>query len=109
MFLHRLAASENTPPLFYLLLSAMPSDQPASLRAPGAIPGVLLCVVLFWTLRSRLGDRAALLAGLAVAVCPYLITYSDLARGFMLADLALVVALWTILSLGERETSIRSA
>jgi hypothetical protein len=103
-FLQRLAASENTPPLFYLLVMLMPGTQPALLRVPAALPGVLLCVALFFALRSRLGDRAALLAALGVAVAPYLITYSNLARGFMLADLALLVAFWALVSLSERET-----
>jgi 4-amino-4-deoxy-L-arabinose transferase-like glycosyltransferase len=109
VFLHRLAASENTPPLFYLLVMLMPGDAPAWLRLPAAIPGILMSAVLFLALRPRLGDRAALLAALAVGVSPYLITYSDLARGFMLADLALLVALWALLGLGEEESRARWA
>jgi uncharacterized membrane protein len=104
MFLHRLAASENTPPLFYLLVMAMPGNSPAWLRVPAVVPGILMCPVLFLALRPRLGERAALLAALAVGVSPYLITYSNLARGFMLADLALLVALWALLTLGDRES-----
>jgi hypothetical protein len=103
-FLHRLAASENTPPLFYLLVMLMPGDGPAWLRVPAVVPGILMCAVLFVALRPRLGDRASLLAALAVGVSPYLITYSDLARGFMLADLALLVCVWALLSLGEAES-----
>jgi uncharacterized membrane protein len=105
VFLHRLAASENTPPLFYLLVMLIPADAPAWLRLPAAIPGILMCAVLFLALRPRLGDRAALLAALAVGVSPYLITYSDLARGFMLADLALLVCAWALLSLAEDRSS----
>jgi hypothetical protein len=104
VFLARLADNENTPPLFYLVLMAMPGTAPAWLRLPAALPGVLMCVVLCLMLRPRLGNRTALLAGLGVAASPYLITYSNLARGFMLADLALLVAVWSLLSLGERET-----
>jgi hypothetical protein len=63
-----------------------------------------MCGVLFVALRPRLGDRASLLAALAVGVSPYLITYSDLARGFMLADLALLVCVWALLSLGEGDS-----
>jgi uncharacterized membrane protein len=107
VFLHRLADNENTPPLFYLILMLMPGSQPAWLRVPAAVPGVLSCVVLFMALRPRLGDRTALLAALGVAVAPYLITYSDLARGFMLADLALLVALWCLLSLADHDTAAK--
>ena len=104
VFLSRLADNENTPPLIYLVLMLMPGSQPAWLRIPAAVPGALMCLVLFLALRPRLGDRASLLAALGVAVSPYLITYSDLARGFMLADLALLVAIWCLLSLAEHET-----
>jgi predicted membrane-bound mannosyltransferase len=109
VFLDRLAANENTPPLIYLVLMAMPNFEPEWLRVPAVVPGVLLCVVLFMALRPRLGDRPALLAALAVAVAPYLVTYSNFARGFMLSDLALLVALWCLLSLSDRETKGRWA
>lgn len=104
VFLHRLAASENTPPLIYLLLMLMPGTSPAWLRVPAAIPGALICWVVYVSLRDRLGRPVAFVTSLAVAVSPYLITYSNLARGFMLADLALLCALWAVLSLRERET-----
>jgi dolichyl-phosphate-mannose-protein mannosyltransferase len=105
VFLDRLADNENTPPLIYLVLMAMPGTSPAWLRVPAAIPGVLICVALFFALRPRLGDRPSLLAALGVAVAPYLITYSNIARGFILSDLALLVSLWCLLSLAERETT----
>jgi len=104
LFLHRLAASENTPPLIYLLLMVMPGTSPAWLRVPAVIPGALMAVVLYFALAPRLGRRPALLAALAAAVSPYLITYSNLARGFMLADLALLCALWSLLALRDGET-----
>ena len=109
VFLSRLAASENTPPLFYLALMTMPGSQPLWLRIPAVVPGVLLCVAVFAVARSRLGVRVAVLAALAVAVSPYLITYSDLARGFMLADLAQLLATWALLSLCDHETRTKWA
>ena len=60
--------------------------------------------MLALALRRALGAPAALLAALAVAVDPFLITDSDLARGFMLEDLALLVAVWAMLHLRERIT-----
>jgi uncharacterized membrane protein len=104
-FLERLARSENTPPLFYLLLTPLPIGHPAWLRLPAAVPGALLCVVLFVALRRPLGTRVALLATLATAVSPFLVTYSNLARGFMLEDVALLLALWAILRLIDGASS----
>jgi len=44
-FLGRLAAYENTPPLFYLLLRPLPLDAAWSLRLPALVPGVLVVAV----------------------------------------------------------------
>jgi hypothetical protein len=104
VFLQRLADNENSPPLIYLAIMAMPGTQPVWLRVPAILPGIALCVVIFAAFRPRLGTRAALLAALAAAVAPYLVTYSNLARGFMLADLALLVALWAMLSIWDAAT-----
>ena len=104
VFLNRLADYENTPPLIYLVLMVLPGSSPAWLRLPAVLPGALLCPVLWALLRPRLGERPALLAALAVAVSPYVITYSNLARGFMLADLALLGAVWALLALADRPT-----
>jgi uncharacterized membrane protein len=98
-FLERLARSENTPPLFYLLLTPLPLGHPAWLRLWAVLPGALVCIVLFAAVRRPLGTRVALLATLATAVSPFLVTYSNLARGFMLEDVALLLALWAMLRL----------
>jgi len=100
-FLRQLAGAENTPLLSYLLLSPLPIDQPVWLRLPAAVAGSLLPLVLFLAVRRAIGTRASLIAALAVAVAPFLITYSNLARGFMLQDLAELVALWAVLALAE--------
>jgi len=92
-FLRQLAATENTPPLSYLLLSPLPIGDPTWLRVPAVAFGTLLCVAVYGGVRSLFGARAGLLAALGTAVSPFLITYSDLARGFMLEDLALLVSL----------------
>jgi uncharacterized membrane protein len=99
LFLSRLAASENTPPLIYLLMAPLPIDQPAWLRLPAVIPGILMCLAVYGAVRKPLGVRIALLAALAVATSPFLITDSNIARGFMLEDLALLVVLWAVLKL----------
>jgi hypothetical protein len=100
-FLHRLAAYENTPPLFYLLLTPLPLGHTAWLRVPAAIPGALVPLALFLALRRPISVRAALLAAAIAAVAPFAVSYSDYARGFMLESLACVVALWAMLRLAD--------
>ena len=104
VFLARLAAYENTPPLFYMLLALMPTDHSAWMLVPAAVAGVLACVVLYYALRAPLGREAAMIAALALAVSPFQVSYSNLSRAFMLADLSLLVALWAVLRLSERES-----
>jgi hypothetical protein len=100
-FLRRLAAYENTPPLFYLLLTPLPLGHAAWLRVPAAIPGALIPLALFAALRRPLGVRVALLAAAIVAVAPFAVSYSDYSRGFMLEGLACIVALWAMLRLAD--------
>jgi 4-amino-4-deoxy-L-arabinose transferase-like glycosyltransferase len=92
-FLDRLAAFENTPPLYYVLAWPLPHGDEASLRIPSLVAGVGCVVALYAAVRPLAGTRAALLAAAALAVAPYAVSYSDYARGFVLADLGLIVAL----------------
>jgi uncharacterized membrane protein len=103
-FLARLAAYENTPPLSYLVLSLMPTGHSAWILVPAAVAGVLSCAVLYYALRRPLGAEGALLAALGLAVAPFHVSFSNLSRGFMLADLALLVALGAVLVLSRRES-----
>jgi hypothetical protein len=98
-FLDRLAAYENTPPLFYLLLAPLPLDDEHWLRLPSLVAGVLAVPVLYLAVRPLLGTRAALLAALGLAVAPYAVNWSNFSRGFMLANLGLLVALWAVVRL----------
>ncbi|MDQ6807239.1 MAG: glycosyltransferase family 39 protein [Actinomycetota bacterium] len=100
-FLHRLAAYENTPPLFYLLLTPLPLGHTAWLRVPAAIPGALIPLAVYAALRRPLGVRVALLAAAIAAVAPFAVSYSDYARGFMLESLACIVALGAMLRLAN--------
>src|SRR3954454_8588885 len=101
-FLELLARYENTPPLFYLLLSPLPiHDDEVWLRLPSLLAGVATVPVLYAAVRALLGTRAALLSALALAVAPYAVSFSNYARGFTLATLGLVVALWAAARLGK--------
>jgi 4-amino-4-deoxy-L-arabinose transferase-like glycosyltransferase len=97
----RLTAYENTPPLFYILLAPLPLDDESWIRMPALVPGVAVIGIVYLIVRPAAGTRAALLAALLVAVAPYHVSYSDYARGFMLAGVGLTLALWAIVRLNE--------
>ena len=98
-FLDRLAAFENTPPLFYVLLAPLPLDDEHWVRLPSLVTGVACVPVLYLIVRPLLGTRAALLAALGLAVEPYAVSWSNFSRGFMLANLGLLIALWAVVRL----------
>ena len=103
VFFDRLRAYENTPPLYYLLTWPLPDDGVAWLRLVSVLAGVG-CVAAVWWIG---GGRAGLIAAAALAVAPFAVSYSDYARGFILADLGLLIALgaamrknWWLYALG---------
>jgi len=99
VFLDRLAAYENTPPLFYLLLTPLPLDDEPWLRLPALVAGVACVPVLYLAVRPLLGTPAALLSALGLAVAPYAVNWSNFSRGFMVANLGLLLALWAVVRL----------
>jgi hypothetical protein len=104
VFLDRLAGYENTPPLFYLLLTPLPLDDEVWIRLPALIAGTASVAVLYAAVRPLLGTPAALLSALGLAAAPYFIQFSNYSRGFTLATLGLLLALWAVarLALGGR-------
>jgi uncharacterized membrane protein len=93
-FLDRLARFENTPPLFYLLLTPVPLDDEVWVRWPSLLAGVAAVPVLYAAVRVLFNVRTALLAALGIAVAPLAVGYSTYSRGFSTATLGLVVAVW---------------
>jgi 4-amino-4-deoxy-L-arabinose transferase-like glycosyltransferase len=100
-FLDSLALYENTPPLFYVLLVPLPLDDEVWIRLPALIAGVASVPVLYVAVRPLLGERAALLAALGLAVAPYHVSFSNYARAFTLATLFLLLALWAVARLAR--------
>ena len=100
-FLDRLAAYENTPPLFYLLLTPLPLDDEAWLRLPSLVASTAAIGVLYAIVRPLLGTPAALLAALGLAVAPYHVSFANYSRGFMLAGLGVLLATWGVARLAE--------
>lgn len=101
VFFDRLAAYENTPPLFYALLAPLPLTDEAWLRIPALLPAIACVPVAYCLIRPLLGTRVALLTALAVAVAPFHVSYSNYSRGFMLAALGLLLAAWAVARLAE--------
>ena len=58
-FLDRLAAFENTPPLFYALLAPLPLDDEFWVRLPSLVAGVACIPVLYLIVKPLLGTSAA--------------------------------------------------
>ena len=97
----RLAAYENTPPLFYALLAPLPLGDEAWLRLPALLPALACIPVAYCVVRPLLGTRVALVSALALAVAPFHVSYSNYSRGFMLAALGLLLAVWAVARLAE--------
>lgn len=100
-FFDRLAAYENTPPLFYALLAPLPLGDEVWLRLPALLPALACLPALYCLVRPLLGTRVALLSALALAVAPFHVSYSNYSRGFMLAALGLLLAAWAVARLAE--------
>ncbi len=100
-FFDRLAMYENTPPLFYALLSPLPLDDEVWIRLPAVVAGVAAVPVLYAIVRPLVGTRAALLAALGLAVAPLHVAFSNYARGFTLAGLGSLLALWAVARLAQ--------
>jgi hypothetical protein len=85
--LDRLARYENTPPLFYLLLTPVRVDDEVWVRWPSIAAGLAAVPVLYAAVRELLSARAGLLGALGLAVSPLASAFSDYARGFALSTL----------------------
>jgi hypothetical protein len=57
------------------------------------LAGIGCVAAVWWIVRAIASERAALFAAGALAVAPFAVSYSDYARGFILADLGLLIAL----------------
>jgi len=94
--LHQIPISESTPPLYYLLAwfwTRAFGYSAGGIRSLSALAGILTVPVVYW-LALRLADRrAALIAGILVALSPLLIWYSQEARAYALATLLSTVSL----------------
>ncbi len=88
--LRTIPRTESTPPLYYALAWAWTrvfGSSEFGLRSLSALAGIATIPVA-WALARRLaGDRAALIAGLLLAVSPLMVWFSQEARAYALATL----------------------
>jgi len=102
--IHAVRTTEVSPPLFFFVvwLARRISDDQIWLRLPSLVCGVALIPVLYAVGRRLVGSTAALVgAGLAV-LSPFLVWYSDEARGYALLALLVVGSTWALLVALER-------
>jgi len=100
-FYDRLIAYENTPPLYYAIARALPAGGEAWLRLPAVIASTACIAVVYAIVRPLLGTRAALLAAAGLAVAPFALAVASLARGFVLAELGLLLVVWAAARLAQ--------
>ena len=88
-------ALDNTPPLYNLLLRGFITlfgSSEAAVRLLSVLAGTLFVAATIWAGKEIFNSRAALWAGLLAAVSPIHIYYSQEARAYVLALLALAAA-----------------
>ncbi len=92
-----IAHGESTPPLYYLLAwpwARVVGSGEIALRSLSAGAGVLTVAFAWLAARRLVGERAALVAGVLVALDPLLVWYSQEARSYALLGLFCAMTLW---------------
>jgi 4-amino-4-deoxy-L-arabinose transferase-like glycosyltransferase len=105
--LHAIPATESTPPLYYILAwlwTRVCGSSAFAIRSLSALLGILTVPVVYWLALRLAGRRAALIAGLLVALSPLLIWYSQEARAYALAALLGAASLLCLVAFLELDT-----
>jgi mannosyltransferase len=104
--------TENTPPLWYILIwawSRLFGTGAIALRLPSALAGVATVPVAWGTGRELAGRRAALVAAGLVAVDPLFVWYSQEGRAYALFVLLAALAMLCFLRAESQPTPARLA
>jgi hypothetical protein len=107
--LRSVAHTENTPPLWYVIVwgdARLLGTGALALRLPSALAGVATVAVAWAIGRELAGARAALLAGAFVAVNPLFVWFSQEARAYALFVLAAALSMLCFLR-AQREPTAR--
>jgi 4-amino-4-deoxy-L-arabinose transferase-like glycosyltransferase len=96
---HAIRTTEVSPPLFFVVewLVRRVSDAQVWLRLPSLVCGVALIPVVYAVGRRLVGPPAALVGAGLAALSPFLVWYSDEARGYALLALLVVGSTWALL------------
>jgi uncharacterized membrane protein len=79
-------------------------NQDVPFKATAAICGVLLVLCTFFFTKKHFGSNTALIATLLVALHPFLIEYSQLSRGYMMAALFTLCGTYLFFDLLSKKT-----
>ena len=89
------AAHDVHPPLYFMLLHgwiALFGDSLVSIRTLSVLPGIATVLLGIWLVRLIATQRAALLAGLLLALLPIAVRYSQEVRMYSLLGMWLIAA-----------------
>ena len=102
--IHAVRTTEVSPPLFFFVgwLARRVSDAQTWLRLPSLVCGVALIPVVYAVGRRLAGSTAALVGAGLATISPFLVWYSDEARGYALLALLVVASTWALLVALER-------
>jgi mannosyltransferase len=101
---HAVRTTEVSPPLYFFVawLARRIGDEQVWLRLPSLVCGVALIPVVFAVGRRLVGSTAALVGAGLATLSPFLVWYSDEARGYALLALLVVASTWALLVALER-------
>jgi len=106
--LHTMVHTENTPPVWYVLIwawSRMFGIGAVALRTPSALAGVAT-VAVAWYIGRELGSRrTAIVLAAIVTFDPLFVWYSQEARAYALFALFAALSLWTFLRAWREPTA----
>lgn len=103
------SARDVHPPLYYLLLHfwmQLFGNSPFSARALSAVLGVITVIIGYKIVQKISTERAARLAGVFLALAPFLIRYSQEARMYGVLGVFLLLGTWLLLLLVERPKNV---
>jgi mannosyltransferase len=98
--LRTIPKTESTPPLYYVLAwlwAHVFTDSEFGLRSLSALAGILTVPVAYAAARRLAGSRAAVIAGLLLAVSPLMVWFSQEARAYALATLLSTISVLCVI------------